>query len=69
MPDARRSRTTPNKLRFRISGGIDDIKDVESLLRQDREAKGWEVNWYKLEPRGDFGPLHDMELGFIESFD
>lgn len=69
MSDSRRDYPTPNKLRFRISGGVDDLKEVEQLIKSNREAKGWDLNWYRLAPRGDFGPLHDLELGFIESFD
>lgn len=66
MTDARRN-INPHKLRFKITGGIDDIKDIESVIREDRESNGWEVNWYNLKPRGDHGPLHDLELGFIET--
>lgn len=66
MPDARRN-ANPHKLRFKITGGIDDIKDIESVIREDRESNGWEVNWYNLKSRGDHGPLHDLELGFIET--
>jgi len=68
MSDSRRS-TNPHKLRFRISGGIDDIKDIESVIREDRELNGWEVNFYELKPRGDHGPIHDLNLGFIETLD
>lgn len=64
--DSRRD-TNPHKLRIRISGGIEDVKDVEALIKEDREAEGWEVNWYNLKPRGDYGPLYDLELGFIET--
>ena len=65
MPDSRRN-TTPNKLRFKITGGLDDVNDIYKVIFDDREANGWEVNWYALKPRGNYGPLHDLELGFIE---
>jgi hypothetical protein len=65
MPDARRN-TNPNKIRIAISGGLDDIRDLESLIKGDRLTNGWELNWYQLKQRGDHGPLHDLQLGFIE---
>jgi hypothetical protein len=67
MPDARRDRT-PHKIRISVSGGIDDVRDIEELIKGERLAKGWELNWYQLKPRGDYGPLHDLQLGFIEAF-
>jgi hypothetical protein len=66
MSDARRNRD-PHKVRIKLSGGLEDLKDLESLIRDDRQECGWELNWYRLERRGDHGPLHDLELGFIES--
>jgi hypothetical protein len=66
MSDARRDRN-PNKIRVSISGGLDDVHDLEQLIKDDRLTNGWELNWYQLKPRGDFGPLHDLQLGFIES--
>lgn len=66
--DARRN-ANPNKIRIKISGGIEDLRDLEDLLKTDRLENGWEMNWYRLERRGDHGPLHDLELGFIESLD
>jgi len=66
MSDARRDRN-PKKIRISVSGGIDDVRDIETLIKADRLANGWELNWYRLKPRGDFGPLHDLQLGFIES--
>jgi hypothetical protein len=68
MSDARRN-NNPNKLRITASGGIDDLRDIEELIKADRLANGWSLNWYQLKPRGDFGPLHDLQLGFIESLD
>ena len=64
--DARRN-SNPNKVRIKLSGGIEDLTELLDLLRAAREEKGWEMNWYRFERRGDHGPLHDMELGFIES--
>lgn len=66
MSDSRRNQT-PNKIRIQVSGGIDDVRDIEALIKADRLANGWEMNWYQLKPRGNFGPLHDLQLGFIES--
>ena len=66
MPDSRRD-LKPNKLRISVSGGIEDLKDLEELIKEDRLANGWELNWYQLKPRGDYGPLHDLQLGFIEA--
>jgi len=66
MTDPRRNRN-PHKLRFRISGGIKDIEDIAYCICNDRESKGWEINFYELKPRGDHGPIHDLCLGFIES--
>ena len=66
MSDSRRDRN-PNKLRISASGGIEDLKDLEELIKSDRLANGWELNWYQLKPRGDYGPLHDLQLGFIEA--
>jgi hypothetical protein len=68
MPDPRRDQN-PHKIRISVSGGIDDVRDIETLIKDDRLANGWELNWYQLKPRGDFGPLHDLQLGFIESLD
>lgn len=68
MPDSRRDRN-PHKIRIQVSGGLDDVRDIEALIKDDRLANGWEMNWYQLKPRGDFGPLHDLQIGFIESFD
>lgn len=68
MPDSRRDRN-PHKIRISISGGIDDVCYIESLIKEDRQAQGWEMNWYQLKPRGDYGPLHDLQMGFIESLD
>jgi hypothetical protein len=67
MSDSRRDRN-PNKIRVSISGGLDDVRDLGKLITDDRLTNGWELNWYQLKPRGDFGPLHDLQLGFIESF-
>jgi len=67
MSDSRRDRN-PNKIRVSISGGLDDVRDLGKLITDDRLTDGWELNWYQLKPRGDFGPLHDLQLGFIESF-
>lgn len=64
--DARRN-ANPHKIRIKLSGGIEDLTELLDLIRADREENGWEMNWYRLERRGDHGPLHDMELGFIES--
>jgi hypothetical protein len=25
------------------------------------------MNWYQFKSRGDFGPLHDLQIGFIET--
>ncbi len=66
MPDARRDRD-PHKVRIKLSGGLEDLRDLEDLIKCDREQNGWEMNWYRLARRGDHGPLHDLELGFIES--
>jgi len=66
MSDARRNQD-PHKVRIKISGGLGDICDLETLLRDHYMDYRWEVNWYRLERRGDHGPLHDLELGFIES--
>ncbi len=66
MSDSRRERN-PHKIRIQISGGIDDVKEVGDLIKDERLANGWEMNWYQLKPRGDYGPLHDLQLGFIES--
>ena len=66
MPDARRNQD-PHKVRIKISGGRGDLCDLETLLRDHYMDYGWEVNWYRLERRGDHGPLHDLEIGFIES--
>jgi len=68
MSDSRRDRN-PNKIRVSISGGMDDVRDLGKLITDDRLTNGWELNWYQLKPRGDFGPLHDLQLGFIESLD
>jgi hypothetical protein len=68
MPDSRRDRN-PNKIRISASGGLDDLRNIEALIKEDRLANGWELNWYQLKPRGDYGPIHDLQLGFIESFD
>lgn len=68
MSDSRRDRN-PNKIRISASGGIEDLKDLEELIKSDRLANGWELNWYQLKPRGDYGPLHDLQLGFIECLD
>jgi len=68
MSDSRRDRN-PNKIRVSISGGLDDVRDLGKLITDDRLTNGWELNWYQLKPRGDFGPLHDLQLGFIESLD
>lgn len=64
--DARRN-ANPHKVRLKLSGGLEDLKDLEDLIKADREQNGWELTWYRLERRGDHGPLHDMELGFIET--
>jgi hypothetical protein len=66
MPDTRRA-ANPRKIRIQVSGGVEDIRDIEQLIKQDRLANGWELNWYQLKSRGDFGPLHDLQIGFIES--
>lgn len=68
MSDSRRERN-PRKIRVHLSGGIYDVQDVGDLIKDDRLANGWEMNWYQLKPRGDYGPLHDLQLGFIESID
>lgn len=68
MPDSRRDQN-PNKIRIQISAGLDDVRDLEDLIKSDRLANGWELNWYQIKPRGDFGPLHDLQMGFIESLD
>lgn len=66
MSDSRREHN-PNKIRVSISAGLDDLRELEELIKADRLANGWEMNWYQLKPRGDFGPLHDLQLGFIEA--
>jgi len=66
MSDARRNQD-PHKVRIKISGGLEDLRDLEELIKSDREESGWDLNWYRLERRGNHGPLHDLELGFIES--
>jgi phosphoribosylformimino-5-aminoimidazole carboxamide ribonucleotide (ProFAR) isomerase len=38
MPDARRDRT-PHKIRISVSGGIDDVRDIEELIKGERLAK------------------------------
>jgi len=67
MTDSRRERN-PHKIRIHVSAGVEDLNSIEELIKQDRLANGWVMNWYKLKPRGDFGPLHDLQMGFIESF-
>jgi hypothetical protein len=66
MSDARRD-SKSNQIRFKISGGLQDIEDARDLLKEEYSSLGWDVNWYKVKPRGDFGPLHDLEIGFIQS--
>lgn len=66
MSDARRD-INPHKIRISVSGGLDDVRDIETLIKENRLSNGWELNWHQLKPRGDFGPLHDLQLGFIES--
>lgn len=68
MSDARRTKS-PNKIRVSASGGLDDVRYIEELIKSDYLSNGWELNWYQLKPRGDHGPLHDLQLGFIESLD
>jgi hypothetical protein len=36
MSDARRNRD-PHKVRIKLSGGLEDLKDLESLIRDDRQ--------------------------------
>jgi len=66
MSDSRRD-SKPRKLRFQITGGSQDLKDMESLLRDELTECGWEVNFYEYKPFGDHGPMHKLSLGFIES--
>jgi hypothetical protein len=66
MSDSRRDRN-PNKIRITASGGLEDLLNLRELIKSQYEDDGWEMNWYQLKPRGDFGPLHDLQLGFIES--
>jgi hypothetical protein len=66
MSDSRRDRN-PNKIRITASGGLEDLLNLRELIKSTYEDDGWEMNWYQLKPRGDFGPLHDLQLGFIES--
>ena len=66
MSDSRRSHN-PNKIRITASGGLEDLLNLRELIKSQYEDDGWEMNWYQLKPRGDFGPLHDLQLGFIES--
>ena len=66
MPDSRHD-LKPRKIRFKITGGAEDLKDAEDLLKEEYLATGWEVNFYEFKPRGDYGPLHDLNLGFIQS--
>lgn len=65
MPDSRHD-LKPHKIRFRISGGLEDVLEAEELLR-DAYSEDWEVNFYEKKSRGDFGPLHDISIGFIQS--
>jgi len=66
MPDSRHD-LKPRQLRFRITGGIQDVKQAEDLLKEEYESTGWDVNFYEVKPRGKYGPLHDLNLGFIQS--
>ncbi len=66
MSDSRRDHN-PNKIRITASGGLEDLLNLRELIKSQYEDDGWEMNWYQLKPRGDFGPLHDLQLGFIES--
>jgi hypothetical protein len=66
MPDSRHD-LKPRKIRFKITGGTWDIQHAEELLKEEYLAAGWDVNFYELKPRGDYGPLHDLSLGFIQS--
>lgn len=69
MSDARRTKS-PNKIRVSASGGLEDVLNVYQLIKGHyEEDNGWEMNWYQLKPRGDHGPLHDLQVGFIESID
>ena len=66
MSDPRRD-LKPRKLRFQITGGEQDVKDMEELLRDELTSASWEVNFYEYKPFGDHGPMRKLSLGFIQS--
>lgn len=65
MADARRT-DKPRQIRFQITAGIGDLKDMEALLRDELEGD-WDLTYHELKAFGDHGPMHKLSLGFIQS--
>lgn len=66
MPDARRIRK-PRQLRGKITAGTADLDSFKSHLADFIEDYGWSLTYESLQPRGDYGPLHDYCFGLVET--
>lgn len=65
MPDSRRTRK-PRQLRGKISAGLPDIEAFRNFLTDFADQNDWDLTFEVLKQRGDYGPLHDFNFGFIE---
>lgn len=65
MADSRRV-DKPRQIRFQITAGVEDLEDMEELLRDNLTDDEWDLTFRDLKPFGDYGPMHKLSLGFIQ---
>ena len=66
MSDSRRT-DKPRQIRFQITAGLKDLEDVEALLRDNLTEGEWDLTFRDLKAFGDYGPMHKLSLGFVQS--
>ena len=66
MSDSRRN-DKPRQIRFQITAGLKDLEDMEALLLDDLTKGEWDLTYRDLKAFGDYGPMHKLSLGFVQS--
>tara|TARA_B100001564_G_C20181080_1_gene464054 strand:+ start:285 stop:485 length:201 start_codon:yes stop_codon:yes gene_type:complete len=57
--------TKPQKIRFHVTAGAENIELVNDLLKHFAKAKDYEVTFHKIKQRGRT-PLHDLQQEITE---
>ena len=57
--------TKPQKIRFHVTAGAENIELINDLIQHFEKAKDYEVTFHKIKQRGRT-PLHDLHQEICE---